>query len=393
MKNWKNLSATVLVYTLVLVNLALIMGVVIMNNNSVLDNNEKAYYLNKEISHNIIEKSQLSIKHAKNLNSNGSGFIDEIQCPNLTLSGSSIRETFPTFAKPDTVNKNLFCEGTGSNYGKFILTYDNNISPKQFTQVESVNFWQIQNFPVFSSSNPEQKTFWSFFAADFPRASFLNTDFQNSDGIDDNFDSDNYKPNSTGAIAYPNSQFDDDTNTQKLLFGYVWESVWYKNIFWSNSKIIKYLSGSVHDDSQIGQDLAVLHLKTDLNNKLKVVQFDKSLFDANWELKPISTENITLSNVPESHEGYIQTNGSLSSTKTWNEMVFNFELSDYALFINNTSTGSLRYDLRAENATWDSLSLNPINFDWAKSIEVLWYDVLEKEWRYSSKMFEVSSKK
>jgi hypothetical protein len=32
-------------------------------------------------------------------------------------------------------------------------------------------------------------------------------------------------------------------------------------------------------------------------------------------------------------------------------MVFNFELSDYALFINNTSTGSLRYDLRAENAT------------------------------------------
>ena len=111
-----------------------------MNNNSVLDNNEKAYYLNKEISHNIIEKSQLSIKHAKNLNSNGSGFIDEIQCPNLTLSGSSIRETFPTFAKPDTVNKNLFCEGTGSNYGKFILTYDNNISPKQFTQVESVNF-------------------------------------------------------------------------------------------------------------------------------------------------------------------------------------------------------------------------------------------------------------
>jgi hypothetical protein len=159
MKKAKALSATVLVYTLVLVNLALIMGVVIMNNNSVLDNNEKAYFFNKEISHNITEKAQLSIKHAKNLNSNGSGFIDEIQCPNLTLSGSSIRETFPTTAKPDPINKNLFCEGTGANYGTFVLTYDNHSSPKQITQVESLNFGQIQNFPIFSSSNAEQKTF------------------------------------------------------------------------------------------------------------------------------------------------------------------------------------------------------------------------------------------
>ena len=393
MKKAKALSATVLVYTLVLVNLALIMGVVIMNNNSVLDNNEKAYFFNKEISHNITEKAQLSIKHAKNLNSNGSGFIDEIQCPNLTLSGSSIRETFPTTAKPDPINKNLFCEGTGASYGTFVLTYDNHSSPKQITQVESLNFGQTQNFPIFSSSNTEQKTFWSFFAADFPRASYANNDLLNPDGIDDNFDSDNYHPNSTGSIDYPNSQFDDDTNTQKLLFWYVWESVWYKNIFWSNSKILKYLSGAVQDNSQIWQELAVLHLKTDLNNQLKIVEFDKSLFNATGELKPISSQDYSFTGSPELHEGYIQRNGSLSSTKTGNEFVFNFELSDYALFINNSSTGSLRYDLKAENASGDPLSLNPINFNQTKSIKVLGYDILLKNGRYSSKIFEVVGKK
>ena len=89
-----NKHASVIVYTLILVNLILIMAVVVLNNTFILESNYKYQENNKLLSDSIKSKAKLSIKYSNYLNSNGSGFIDNISCPDsVTMSGQIARST------------------------------------------------------------------------------------------------------------------------------------------------------------------------------------------------------------------------------------------------------------------------------------------------------------
>jgi len=62
--------------------------------------------------------------------------------------------------------------------------------------------------------------------------------------------------------------------------------------------------------------------------------------------------------------GYLQDDLSLSYTLTGNEYNFNFVNNDYAIFIENTGTGSLLYRIRGEEAiTGSGIYLTAIQDD------------------------------
>jgi len=92
MKNTK--KANILIYTIVLVNLALIMAIVVLNNTILLENTSKMSSIEKILSQSIMQKASFAIKYTQYLNSNGAGFVDIISCPDsVTMSGSTLKST------------------------------------------------------------------------------------------------------------------------------------------------------------------------------------------------------------------------------------------------------------------------------------------------------------
>ncbi|USN59256.1 MAG: hypothetical protein H6767_04190 [Candidatus Peribacteria bacterium] len=82
-----HVRASVLIYTLVLVNLALIMALVVLDNAFLLSTNTEIQNVNRTLSAHILAKGKNSIKYTEYLNSNGSGFVDAISCPqSVTMS-------------------------------------------------------------------------------------------------------------------------------------------------------------------------------------------------------------------------------------------------------------------------------------------------------------------
>jgi hypothetical protein len=67
------------------------MSIVILNNTSVLQSVYKYRDREKELLNDIRVKADLAIKYNNYLNSNGSGFVDQISCPSaITMSGNTL---------------------------------------------------------------------------------------------------------------------------------------------------------------------------------------------------------------------------------------------------------------------------------------------------------------
>ncbi len=91
----KNLKANTLLYVLILVNIALIMGVVVFNNSITISNNLSIWTNSEEMYRNIYDKWNIAIQSVKKFNSNWQGFIDILSCPtNVTMSGSNYKVTW-----------------------------------------------------------------------------------------------------------------------------------------------------------------------------------------------------------------------------------------------------------------------------------------------------------
>ncbi len=90
-----NKKASTLLYVLILVNIALIMGVVVFNNSITISNNLNVGTNSEEVYRNIYDKGHIAIQSVKKFNSNWSGFTDIISCPtNVTMSGSTYKVTW-----------------------------------------------------------------------------------------------------------------------------------------------------------------------------------------------------------------------------------------------------------------------------------------------------------
>jgi len=387
MKQIYQKSANVLIYSLVLVNLALLLALAMFNNFFVFLNNTEWWNIQKRLSNNILEKGALFAKYAVTMNSNGSGITDLIGCPAVvTMSG----DTFTTTTSSSLVNLSwaIFCSGVHSWEDYYIY-----FNPEFTWFSGAIYYGDALNLDA--SGNAAR----SFIDSDSTLMDISAGLPTAPDWVDDNFNSDNYSISATWVTMFPWNYIDDDAAPRTSIYGYISPQSDYSSIMWSNTKVQNYINTNPNNADTYYDKLwtlndGVLYLDADKDFDIKILQLDKSRYDTTKELIVVRKEETI--GVPASI-GYIQNNAwvlSLTGALTWNEYVFDFVTNDYAIFLNNTGTWVLTYILSAENSSWTWVYINPIDDSWLWSIKYLGAEIIQDaEKNYIGKVFEVTNKK
>ena len=349
-----NIWWTVLVYTMVLVVLGVFMATVVLNVAIELSSEYEIRLVEVSLINTIQTKSDLALKYARDLNETGSGYIDIIGCPdNITMSGA----TFRTTAISTTLRHSSsipYCEGTHA--WNSLEIYFNSWS----TDIQYANFiWAQVNI----SSAVQTATFWDIddtfidLTASFPLT---------PDGIDDNFDSDDYTIFSSWSTLYPDVFIDNDVDARLDTYWYVVENSGFYNVFWSNRLMQDYIDSNTNNNDGYHTTLSTtgsgyLYLDIAASHKAKLYKINKQNYTDTNELvieEEIEGED-QFANI-----GYLQNNMTLSGSVGDNAYVFDFTTYDYSLFLENTSTWALLYQIRAFDAdTGSGIYVSPIKDD------------------------------
>lgn len=137
---------SILLYVMLLVNIALVVWIVVYNNSYVIINNIDVWNNQEEVFSNIYNKGHIALESAIKYNSNGEGFLDGISCPqDITMSWSVNRTTW--------INTTLVYEYWrvhclwNYNGNSFKIHYDDEVNDFNTAQFE----WDIVN--IEKSSN------------------------------------------------------------------------------------------------------------------------------------------------------------------------------------------------------------------------------------------------
>lgn len=86
-----NNKASIFIYILLLVSIALILWLVVFNNSITLTNNLNIWKNSEEVFNNLSDKAEVTIDTVRKYNTNWDWWTDDISCPtNVTMSGSSV---------------------------------------------------------------------------------------------------------------------------------------------------------------------------------------------------------------------------------------------------------------------------------------------------------------
>lgn len=391
MNKQKTKKAMILIYVLFLVTLSIIFSTILINNNAFLFNISNYFDVDSKLYSNISSDWWILININKEMNTNWSWFTDNISCPSwtsITMSGT----TNIWFIWSILVNNawSIYCEGFYlANPLRLYFNTD-------FTDIIEANY-NGSIVPIINKT-----WFYTFSDPDNTYIDFSLYDLSTPDLIDDNFNSDNYVVTSTWNTStwtyYPDSFLDDDNLARKMLFWYVSFDFWFKKVFWNTSKVLKIISDNTNNNDIFNAkiwdvDSWILHFDLDKASDIKLVQFDRTVYDETNELRLMWTYNWIL----DAWIWYLQENAwvlSLSTTKTWNEFLFDFVNNDYAIFLKNTETGALLYTISWETNTWTGIYITPIDDSDENIMRYLWNEIIiDSDWRYISKEIELIYKK
>lgn len=378
----KNQRWAVLIYTIFLVVLSVFMAAVILNVAVNLSNEYDVHIIELGISGIIESKGDASIKYSKETNSWGSGFIDNIECPqDISFTESSVLtsgvDTQYVFS-----GSIAWCQWV-YNSNPFYVLFNSGYTDTSVIQHKGIQIpfsnttrtWTLLTSPNIFVDGTITFPLWP-------------------DGIDDNFDSDNFSISSTGTTYYPQGYIDDDADIRLKQYGYIVENSWLYNVFWSNKKVFDYI-----DDNPLNYDTVYKRIGStstgflyiDINAWFKPVLYviDKWKYQVFKEIEIISR---TIGpNLPASI-GYIQNDLTIGSS-TGSAYRFDFTQYDYALFLENTSSWALIYQIRWYDALSGSgLYINPLNDSGTSVLSYLWSHILvNDEGKLIGDMFEVLS--
>lgn len=241
---------------------------------------------------------------------------------------------------------------------------------------------EIEVYELISSWSEEVWETQSNFTNDNTYFSFTSDGISGNNGIDDDFNSDNYKVTSIGNIYFPNWYQDDDVIPRKTIFWSIAPNSKYEHIYWNNYKTIDVIDKNTNNDDVLNMkmwniDTAYMILDTFNDSAqdydLKILEFDREVYKNDFTLLPLNTnEGKNISDFI----WYIQKNPvswelSLSKWITWNEFVFDFQNKDYALFLRNNTSWTLTYHIEAETETGTGIYITPVDDSGTGMISVL----------------------
>lgn len=375
-------KANSFVYTIILINLALIIAYVVFNNMNLIDNTIEYTWTAKEINEILSKKWNLAIESVRQYNSNGWGFVDIIACPNAINIYEKTMEINPETSLLEEVVNNLWTVSSLLTYNlwniycKFEALWVEwriNFNDTKFTEIhfnnetrilEEIN-WELSHEDLFTSN-----IFLSF----IPDYSW--------NWIDDNFNDDDYTGTSNGT-SYPDWYIDDDIIPRLTMFSNVPANSWFYSVFWNNLKTAKIINNNAFNNFSISETIKIwevsgwkLYLNlswNDLQYRLRLVKFDKTIYNLEKVLEPIETFTSWVLN---SSSWYLsldyEWNLFLSKISDNENISFNFYDNDYAVFVENLWWDDIAVQLTwVEDWTGRKIILNPIDEYNTEFIEVL----------------------
>ncbi len=374
----------VLIYTLVLVVLGVFMATVVLNVAVELSNQYDESKIESSLLGNIKTKWNLAMKYARELNHSWSGFIDTISCPqNITLSGATQRTTGVDTALR-YLSWSVVCFLENAHNSQDLKIFFN----PEYTDIRLAEFAGKQ---IMLHSGALS---WVFADSENTRLDLGSTAYFSPDGIDDNFDSDEYSSFSTGSISYPDGYEDGDDLARRVAYGYILEDSGLYNILWTNSKTNNYIAKNplnAHPRYTSLWDVSHgnLHLDIDTDYRLVLYEINKNIYDTSRELVVEKSYFWTgqIANI-----GYLQDDMTLSPVKNADTFNFDFQSKDYALFVENTThSGALIYQMTGEDAlTGSGIYLQALDDSDVSLFSYLGSHVLvDSEGRLTGDMFEV----
>lgn len=349
----KNNVASVFVYVLILVTLTASMAMIVVSNISVLQNTLDEEELDLNLESSFREQFFSTIDRTVYFNTDGWWLNDSFWCPNnIIMSGSTVRTTgiTTTYAKQWD---EIFCRGSFNGQNLDILfnsdytTFDFARYADSQTIQLSWDYSKIWDYPFSDSDNSRIE---------------FNSTYYASDGIDDNFNSDNFTIENTSSNSYPAWIIDNDADAR--IFGETFlapDNTW-NNTFWNTDTIEKYIAENPHNaDAGINllwTSTGYLFVEVEENIDLRITEFKKDDFDNFYELVPIDKKEYQYT---ATSSGYLQTDGTISWNLTWNEFEFDFQNKYYAIFWKNTHTTDWKkFRFHFETQTWENIVIFPI---------------------------------
>ena len=374
-------SGTVLVYTLILVIIGVFMATVVLNVATELSIEYDTRIIEISLINTIQTKGDLATKYARELNDSWSWFIDVIGCPtSVTMSGSTAR-TVALSTDIHYLSWSVVCKWT-HNGGDVDFYFNAGLTDLQYAEYGwyqvVINTWN--QTATFSDGD----TTFIDATASYPLT---------GDNIDDDFDSDDYTVYSTWSIYYPDWYVDNDTDSRLMSYGYVIENTWLYSTFWSNTEMISYIDSNPNNNDVVHTKLgntSSWSLYLDINQSFRLILYKISTSDYN-DTKEIIVESKVTGTWELAWIWYLQDDMSLNATITWSEYDFDFTTSDYALFLENTSTWALLYRIRGEDSlTGSGVYLNALKDDDPSILSYLWSHMLiSEQWKLIGTQFEV----
>ena len=377
---------SVFVYTLVLITLSISMAMIVVTNVSILNNTFSDSQLSQDLNTGLETQFQYIKKRSDFFNSDWWGFVDNFWCPNnLVMSGATLRTT--------GIVSNYFVSGSQITCRATFWWDDLDlIFNSDFTTFESANLWGSD---LVTLNGEYSKTANGKFSdSDATLLSFDST-YYSADGIDDNFNSDDFtSQNSTGSL-YVSGILDNDANAKIHVWGVVNNDDIWKNIFWNNSKISDYIDENTNniiaETPNMWSASGSLFFEIDTPVELRITQFRKTDFDQYGDLVPINKDEFSIS---ASWSGFLQDDGTLSSTMSGNEFEFDFINNNYAVFIKNQQANVAVYNYYFQNSLWQKIIILPIKDDNDSVFSYLWYNmIINNSGRYIYKLQEMFTSK
>lgn len=185
--------------------------------------------------------------------------------------------------------------------------------------------------------------------------------------------------------------FDDRFIKSRLENNWIYqkENGW-ENIFWLNTQTKSFIeknTNNIWDYLNVWQ-VSSWAIFFDFDNpfKLKIIEFDKNLFNLNNKLV-------------KNQEFYIESNSWISwylqkdfifSSDFLNSMFFDFKNKDYAIFIFSDFDLNYKIKIFDENQKWTYIV--PIKDDTEK-IEYLWNNIIINNWQFYNKIYKLTDYK
>lgn len=395
----------VLVYALIIINLALIFVYIVSSRTNIFLSNVINDQNNSQLSTDIQKKADISFKYDYLYNQDWFWFTNTRLCPSsivfswttasgviLTITGSSLYfdvNNIPYCSWSNINGKvNVFYS---SDYLSFSWIIFSGSSLRTLTNdgITTITGWLTCLGNLFTwSINDSQNSIVSFSGNVWLAY------------IDNNFNSDNYLCNSTWSYNYPWHSCDNDINARKNLYWYVESTGWYFNIFWNNSQIADFIANNPNNVSS-GVALLwntwtwLLFLNLSDSAYIKLVQFDKIKYDNANELQKTGE-----------YSWYIPTTSSWYIAFSWWSLVINQSTNNWIIFdfINNyygiflsyswwTYGGNLQYTLYWTDSNNYPIILNPLDDYDPNYFKFLGYDIIIRDDKYYSKIKQIEAPK